>query len=451
MDELWTLWHVTQLRSVGEIFSRFVHDNNHPLNSLWMYLVAPLKTDWVYRLLSWMGGTAAVWLAAKIARLQFLRLHPKAPADQTRVAEWITAALFGSSYLLVVYSSEARGYGPALGFGLLGVYALLRAPAIQPGIWVFVFWIASILSVLSHAVSYQLLAGAFVFTVVQGVQQKAKASDILVSVSRWHALPVMFGVVYYFLFFRKLEIVGGPETPLSTVLGELAAYSIGFPVTAGVTLALPLLIAAVIFALAMQWRRSPAIACFHAMAMVLFPAAALAFSPFVYLFPRYFILSAASALLLVGYLGARMWNAGRIARMLLLFTTSLIVIGNAVHTSQLLRHGRGEYKSALRYIAERTPAGPITISSDNDGRNVLLVYHHAPGAIQPRSMEYLPLTRRPAEGAQWLLVHRLEHDPVPGAEMLDERGNPYRLEKAFAHAPLSGWDWYVYRNIRLLP
>ena len=112
MDELWTLWHLSQLRSVGEIFSRFIHDNNHPLNSLWMYLVMPLKMDWTYRFLSWLGGTAGVWLAARIARMQLLRLHPEAPPGQAQAAELITAFLFGSSYLLIVYSSEARGYGP---------------------------------------------------------------------------------------------------------------------------------------------------------------------------------------------------------------------------------------------------------------------------------------------------------------------------------------------------
>src|SRR5687768_3854612 len=119
LDELWTLWHVNQLRSVGEILSRFIHDNNHPLNTLWMYAIAPLKTDWAYRLLSWLGGTAGVWLAAKVAAVQLVAVQRDATTAQVRTVEWITALLFGSSYLLIVYSSEARGYGPALGLGLL--------------------------------------------------------------------------------------------------------------------------------------------------------------------------------------------------------------------------------------------------------------------------------------------------------------------------------------------
>src|SRR5687768_5348101 len=97
------------------------------------------------------------------------------------------------------------------------------------------------------------------------------------------------------------------------------------------------------------------------------------------------------------------------------------------------------------------PAGQITLCSDHDGRNVLLVYHHGPAAIHPRSFQYLPRNELPAEGAQWLLVHRLEHAAIPANELLDDRGNPYRLEKIFRHAPLSGGDWYVYRSRRLMP
>ena len=451
MDELWTLWHLNQLRSVEEVFSRFIHDNNHPLNTLWMYLVMPLKMDWAYRLLSWLGGTARVWLSAKVARMQLLRLHPEAPPGQAQAAGLITALLFGSSYLLIVYSSEARGYGPALGFGLLAVYALLRGATDRASPWVVVYWLASILAVLAHAVSYQLIAAAVGFTVVECLQSKGKPRQLWLALARWHAVPIAFGVLYYLRFIWRLEVIGGPETPLISVAAELAAYSIGVPAGAGMTLAFPLLIGGVIVALMSLWRRSRALTCFYFIGMIAFPAVALSFTPFIYLFPRYFILSAALALLLIGYLGALSWNAGRFARLTTIVVTSLVIAGNLMPTVQLLRHGRGEYKAALRYVAAHTPGGQITVSSDHDGRNVLLILHHGPLAIHSRALEYIPRNELPAEGAQWVLVHRLDHADIPPVELLDDRGNPYRLEKIFLHAPLSGWDWYVYRSLRLLP
>jgi hypothetical protein len=451
MDELWTVWHLNQLRSVGEIFSRFVFDNNHPLNSLWMYLVMPLKTDWVYRLLAWCGGTAGIWLAAKVARLQFLRVHPDAPAGQIQAAEVITASLFGCSYLLIVYSSEARGYGPALGLSLLAFYAVLRDPGYTLNRWVLVYWVASILGVLAHAVVYPWLAATVVFTAIQSIQARTNARSVALVLFRWHGVPFGFGVLYYAAFLRRLEIVGGPETPLLSVLGELAAFSLGLPAASGMALALPLFIASVAAGWAMLWRRSQALAGFYLAAMILFPAAALSLSRFIYLFPRYFILSAAAGLLLMGHAGAVSWNSGRVARWVIVTLTALVIAGNFRPTLKLLRHGRGEYKQALRYIAAHTPSGPITLCSDHDGRNVLPVYHHGQDALKPRTLDYIQASELPADGAQWLLVHRLDHAPAPEAELVDGRGSPYRLEKIFLHAPLSGWDWYLYRSRKLLP
>jgi hypothetical protein len=450
MDELWTLWHLGQLRSVGEIFTRFVHDNNHPLNTLWMSLVMPLKTDWAYRLLSWVGGTAGIWLAAKIARMQLLRLHPDAQPGQVHAAELVTACLFGSSYLLILYSSEARGYGPALGFGLLALYALWRGEVDRLNRWVVVYWLASILAVLAHAVTYQLIAAAVGFTVVESVEQNKPRDSVWRSLTRWHAVPIVFGALYYFVFIRRLEIVGGPEASVFAVIAELASFSIGVPAKASLAVALPLLIAWVVVALMRLWRRSRSLTCFYLVGMM-FPAVAISFTPFIYLFPRYFILSAALALLLLGYLAAVAWNSGRVSRRITLVTIALIIAGNFAPTLQLLRHGRGEYRAALRYISAHTPAGPITVGSDHDGRNVLLIHHHGLSAIHPRTLQYIPRPELPAEGVQWLLVHRLDHAEIPPHELSDDRGNPYRLEKIFLHAPLSGWDWYVYRSQRLIP
>jgi hypothetical protein len=471
MDEVWTLWHVGQLQSMGEIFSRFTFDNNHPLNSVWMYLTQPLKTDWIYRLLALVSGSVAIWLAAKVARIQWLHLHPEA-SGQTPVVELLTATLFGSAYLLTVYSSEARGYGPALGFGLLAIYALLRGAPTQFGRWAVVYWVALIFALLAHAVTYQLIGAGVVYTAISiltrhtrggpspepaaavaspEVGHRRNEKRLLIALISWHAVPVAFGGLYYFSFMRRLDVVGGPKTPIHSVLGDLAAYSLGFPAAFGVALALPLLLGAVIVALMRIWGRSPQLVGFHISGMLVFPAVALWFTPFIYLFPRYFILSAAAALLLVGYLGALTWNAGRAGRCVTLVLTTLIVAGNVAHTAKLLRHGRGEYKAALQYMAQQTPPGPITVGSDHDGRNVLLVYHHGPAAITPRTLEYIPRNVMPPEGVQWILVHRLDNAPVPPLEVRDDRGNPYRVERIYLHAPLSGWDWYLYRSRRLLP
>ena len=123
------------------------------------------------------------------------------------------------------------------------------------------------------------------------------------------------------------------------------------------------------------------------------------------------------------------------------------LLGNGLHVGWLLRDGRGQYQAALRYIAARTPAGVITVSSDSDFRNFgVLDYYQA--AVGPsHQLHYFPTNQPPLEGPQWVFLHRLDaHTPVPPESLHDPAGHNYTLVRIFPHAPLSGWEWYVYRN-----
>src|SRR5262249_40603669 len=108
-DEIWTIGRIQKFTSLGWIFTRFLHDNKHPLNTEWMYLVMGSDVAWLYRLPAWIAGLVSVWIAAQIALLQFRYLRADASPDVAQAAAIIIAVLVGSSYTLTVYFSEARG------------------------------------------------------------------------------------------------------------------------------------------------------------------------------------------------------------------------------------------------------------------------------------------------------------------------------------------------------
>src|SRR5205085_12217207 len=82
-------------------------DNNHPLNTIWLYLVGERRHWEVYRIPAMLSGTVAVAVIAMLLR------------RDGKAASIIGAVLAGSSYFLVHYGSEARGYAPAMMFALL--------------------------------------------------------------------------------------------------------------------------------------------------------------------------------------------------------------------------------------------------------------------------------------------------------------------------------------------
>jgi hypothetical protein len=457
LDEIWSLWMVGQIHSPWEIITRLRHDNNHPLNSLFLYLLTPAKAEWTYRLLSWFTGSATVALAAAIGRRQYGALHPEEAPARANAAGLITATLMGASYLLVLYSSEARGYAPAVFFAWLAGYALLRAPDQAFGRWTVLYWAGAILGLLAHAVAVQLVIAGGAYSVLLACRAADSWRARLTRLALWHLPTGGFFTGYYFLVLRPMApggstFLGGTRTPFHYLWGDLAAYSLGIPASVGWGLALPILVGAGLAPLVLIGRRDRALAVFYALAVFVTPVCGLLSGAEPVLFPRYFVMSIAGEFLLAGYLLARIGAGRPVARAACLAALALFLLGNGWQIGRLLRYGRGQYGTALRYIAARTPTDVITVSTDfSEFRNAMVITHFAAAAAGPgRFLRYVPIGRWPAAGPQWLLVERLDHEPPAPDHLIGPSGVYYRLERVYPHAALSGWDWFVYRNTLLV-
>jgi len=115
LDEIWTLRLIAPVGSVGEILLDIGHDNNHHLNSIYLYLIGPEASSLAQRGLAVVLGTATVAVAGLAA----------APRGQAAVI--FAMLLFGFAYPMVHYGSEARGYAGLVLFLLLAVVFLERA------------------------------------------------------------------------------------------------------------------------------------------------------------------------------------------------------------------------------------------------------------------------------------------------------------------------------------
>ena len=258
----------------------------------------------------------------------------------------------------------------------------------------------------------------------------------------------MFLGLYYWGFVRRVEIGGGPKLALGNVLGTLSAFSLGLPSGWGVFVALPLFAGVIVVALVLLWRRDRAPLGFYLIAILVAPALGMWASRFALIYPRYFIVSATIGLLLAGYVLARLWDAGRAARVGYVVLLGGFLLGNGMHATRLMRDGRGQYQRALRFIAERTSTATITVASDSDFRNSAIFDYYAKAVGPGHTLQYCPGNQIPSDGPQWVLLHRLDDTVPPPAADLDIAGAwHFRLERVFPHAPLSGWEWYVYRNL----
>ena len=86
-------------------------------------------------------------------------LHPGAAGEWRNRAGLLTAAVFAASYIQIQYSSEARGYAPAVFFGMVALYAMLRGATTASSRWIAAYWSGCILGMLSHAVFIPIQLG----------------------------------------------------------------------------------------------------------------------------------------------------------------------------------------------------------------------------------------------------------------------------------------------------
>src|SRR5262245_21003734 len=69
LDEIFTVNLVRNASSPLAILTELRHENNHVLNTFFVYLLRPLDSDYIYRLPAWAASVATVAIGAWVAWL----------------------------------------------------------------------------------------------------------------------------------------------------------------------------------------------------------------------------------------------------------------------------------------------------------------------------------------------------------------------------------------------
>ncbi len=213
LDEIWTLNLLELVRNPADILVALRHDNNHWLNTLYLYLVGAWRWEPGYRLLSFAAGIGTVILTAQIGK-KYGR------------AVGLTAALACAvSYLVVDLTTQARGFAPAMFFGVAAWLLLDRFLKGSSGRGMARFQATVGLGFLSHLTFLLAYAGLFAWSAVALARRKNGWRTL----AELHA-PIGAGLVaLYWLAVRGMIAGGGVHTRPLEALGDLAHYTLGTP------------------------------------------------------------------------------------------------------------------------------------------------------------------------------------------------------------------------------
>ncbi|MSR36826.1 MAG: hypothetical protein EXR95_09350 [Gemmatimonadetes bacterium] len=162
----------------------------------------------LYRLPALIAGATSIVLAGFVNRLQLY--GAAAPRALRPVA--IGSILFASSYLLVHYDSEARGYAIAVACGLVALLAALRG-SWTIGPWAHLYAVGAMLAVLAHPLAVHLLAGLVVWHVAEELGRR-DPNGAAARLAAWQGPPIVFASGLWLVHLRRLEIGGGPRLEL---------------------------------------------------------------------------------------------------------------------------------------------------------------------------------------------------------------------------------------------
>lgn len=431
IDEVWSVYLTGRVGSIGDIFFRLKHDNNHWLNSAWLYLNAGTTSPTLLRLPAVILGTAAVALTGLIAR----RMGQK---------EAILATVFvACSCFLVNYGSEARGYAGAMGFGLLAVWLadrFFRRPTIG---WGAAYVAAAAIGCLWHLTAVMALIGIAVWT----ARRKQWLPWLLA-----HAAIGGFIVALYFTSVRGMDIGGGIQAKPWMALLDAAAVPFGASGTAAVAgvavVAVGLAIAGAVLLYrggSDLWLLCTAVVIGGPLVMIGGPT--LLSRPVEHHHARYLLVVMPFLILLISHALAMIGRQGRAGMLVPAVAVIAFVAANAVQLHRFLRDGRGQYVAAMLDLADVQPTGPIVMTSDNDFRNPMMLSHYRPQVWPDRELQYLPGNDPRAD---WRLVHRFELDlqaPPAGVYQLEPGGPRYRFAGIYRHGGPSGWTWLVFKRL----
>ena len=344
--------------------------------------------------------------------------------------------LTGFSYVLVLYSSEARGYSGVVFFAFLAYYAMdcyLERPRWTTAA---LYSASAVLGLASHLIFVNVLAACALWCWLRLKSIRA----LLVC----QAAPAIFFVWLYLVDIRHM-VEGGSGQAHPSLIGT---YALALAWTWGVAQVIFCIMSIIIIgaAVRIQGKECPDRFLFFLSAIVLLPIFIAVVRNSQTIYVRYFLLSIAFLLLLASELLAWLFNrsaTGKAACLLLLVGYGA---ANGWHIAELFKYGRGSYRDALHYMAEHSHGPIITIDSDNDFQ-VPLMLDYDTDALEGKPMEYR-LKKSGPWGAEWLICQKDSlDDPTPPHGLSPESaGFQYELAASYPTAPLSGLRWYLYQR-----
>lgn len=428
IDEVWS-WRIARSSTGFLAAVANPSSNNHPLVTAWMRLVGPDAPMWVDRAPSLLAGIATVVLAGSIAR-------------RAGRAAWLaTLALVATSFLPIVYSTEARGYAIETASALAAFVAVrewndTRRRAALVGAWLALA-VGSLAQFLVAIVWIALLA----WSVVRVARRASSVPREIVL----HAPLAAWFVALWIVLVRHLQPGGAAPWSGLAVAEQTLTWTIGLPVAAwALVLGLALVVAVLWIDARRLARAGDDSWAFQIVIVAVAPLALALVLRNEYLAPRYFLVPIAFWLVSLGRVIGAAWEL-RGRRALGALIAIAACAAGLVHVLPFLRVGRGDYSGIVREMAASSSSNPLRVAGNFDFNVSALLEYHARALPPGRTMRYSSGHAIPSDGVDFVIVDEPFLAAAPPAEQRIGAFT-FDLVRVARRSGPCGSEWALYRR-----
>jgi hypothetical protein len=437
LDEIWSFNFAYKAKTIAEIFN-IRHDNNHVLNTIYLFFIKEQSAFIIYRLFAVLSGIGSIFLIGYIAKRNWGYYEA-----------FCSVTLSGLSYPLLIYFSEARGYAPAIFFSLLS-YTILSINLVTFKWYrLILFWLASFLGILSHPTFIIIYLALFMMNLAFILQAKHQYIPGKIFTFLLHqTLPLLSIITWYLFFIRYIQIGGGAIFPKFEVILRTVTYLFGAPNISPFPLCslIAMLIIVLGGTISLEYHNKTQ-GLFFLCALIISPVFLIVIIKPEILYFRYFIVCFPFFYLLLSYSLCKcfkLWS--KPYKFLLALFIILTIAGQSKRIYFFLALNRGNYSSALEYILKKSSSSPITVGSDHNFRNGTLIDFYAPLISKNKKLLYVDQAKWNKNPPEWIILHRLELSYKPPEKYSEMKSVSYRLEGEYRYSGISGWNWFLYRR-----
>lgn len=448
LDEIWSINNVKDLSSPLEILGSLTSDNNHLINSLWLYFLSTHSHPLLLRAISVFFALGSLYLTYAIGNL-------RSPLHSA-----VFMTLIAVSYPVVIYSTEARGYAGLIFFLLLSFYHAvhwIKAAKISNALWLNC---ACALGVMAHFSFLQFLPALAIWCLLSRL--KSGSGKKAVSETIFLFSPVLAVVGWLYLtHIRFISEGSGPlKGYLEVTINALSVSVGGFemspisPWRLFVPLGLAVLVCITALIEIMKLRKEDDnLWMLYLTGIFVVPALTLFVMQPRVIFIRYFLPAIMLLYLLLAGLFTR-WlkdNSPKRRYIGLILLLGYIAL-HGVTDTRFIYNGRGNYTGLTSEMLTASPNTTVSYSSDHDYRNPVLIEYLSERLGEKNRFRYIDheAMKTVAHKPDWYITHSLDSTVEPQPDLMVAE-TAYSLHSSYYHTALSGFSGHLYRRVDRTP